>query len=57
MEDALPCHSDSMVVGVDRFWVVRAADWTEWLSGGEKGLDRFVSQNEQRGKRRGGAVR
>jgi hypothetical protein len=26
MEDALPCNSDSMVVGVDRFWVVRAAD-------------------------------
>jgi hypothetical protein len=44
-EHALPCNSDSMVVGVDRFWVVRAADWTEWLSGGEKGLGRFVSQS------------
>ena len=26
MEDALPCNYDSMAVGVDRFWVVRAAD-------------------------------
>jgi hypothetical protein len=26
MEDTLPCNSDSMAVGVDRFWVVRAAD-------------------------------
>ena len=22
-----PCNSDSMAVAVDRFWVVRAADW------------------------------
>jgi hypothetical protein len=26
MEDALPCNSDSMAVGVDRFWVGRTAD-------------------------------
>src|SRR3954452_1472955 len=51
MEDALHCNSDGMVVGVDRFWVVRAAGWAEWLSGGEKGFDGFVSQNEQRGHR------
>src|SRR5438067_2332318 len=48
MEDALHCNSHGMVVGVDRFWVVRAAGWAEWLSGGEKGFDGFVSQNEQR---------
>ena len=41
-------NSDGMVVGVDRFWVVRAAGWAEWLSGGEKGFDGFVSENEQR---------
>src|SRR5438874_13328543 len=51
MEDALHCSSNGMVVGVDRFWVVRAAGWAEWLSGGEKGFDGFVSQNEQRGHR------
>src|SRR5205814_10714387 len=51
MEDALHCNSHGMVVGVDRFWVVRAAGWAEWLSGGEKGFDGFVSQNEQRGHR------
>jgi len=51
MEDALHCDSDGMVVGVDRFWVVRAAGWAEWLSGGEKGFDGFVSENEQRGHR------
>jgi hypothetical protein len=51
MEDTLHCDSDGMVVGVDRFWVVRAAGWAEWLSGGEKGLDGFVSENEQRGHR------
>src|SRR5438270_11872400 len=46
MEDALHCNSHGMVVGVDRFWVVRAAGWAEWLSGGEKGFDGFVSQND-----------
>src|SRR5438045_9417430 len=51
MEDALHCNTDGMVVGVGRFWVVRAAGWAEWLSGGEKGFDGFVSQNEQRGHR------
>ena len=51
MEDAFHCNSDGVVVGVDRFWVVRPAGWAEWLSGGEKGFDGFVSQNEQRGHR------
>ena len=51
MEDALHYNSDGMVVGVDRFWIVRVAGWAEWLSGGEKGFDGFVSQNEQRGHR------
>src|SRR5438270_13074748 len=51
MKDSLHCYSDGMVVGVDRFWVVRSAGCAEWLSGGEKGFDGFVSQNEQRGHR------
>jgi hypothetical protein len=51
MEDTVHGNSDGMVVGVDRFWVVRAAGWAEWLSGGEKGFDGFVSENEQRGHR------
>ena len=51
VEDTLHCDSDAMVVGVDRFGVVRAAGWAEWLSGGEKGFDGFVSENEQRGHR------
>ncbi len=38
-------------MGVDGFWVVRAAGWAEWLSGGEKRLDGFVPQNHQRGHR------
>jgi hypothetical protein len=51
MEDALHRNSDGMVVGVDRFWVVRAAGWAEWLSGGEEGFDSFVSKDEERGHR------
>jgi hypothetical protein len=51
VEDALHGNSDGLVVGVDGFWVVRAAGWAEWLSGGEKGFDGFVSENEQRGHR------
>jgi hypothetical protein len=51
MEDTLHRNSNGMVMGVDRFWVVRAAGWAEWLSGGEKGFDGFVSENEQRGHR------
>jgi hypothetical protein len=51
MEDALHGNSDGLVVGVDRFWVVRAAGWAEMLSGGEKRLDGFVPQNHQRGHR------
>jgi hypothetical protein len=38
MEDTVHGNSDGVVVGVDRFWVVRAAGWAEWLSGGEWGL-------------------
>jgi hypothetical protein len=33
MEDAFHCNSDGLVVGVDRFWVVRPAGWVEGLSG------------------------
>ena len=51
MKDTLHRDSDGMVVGVDRSWVVRAAGWAEWLSGGEKRFDGFVSENEQRGHR------
>jgi hypothetical protein len=51
MEDTLHRNSNGMVVGVDRFWVVRAAGSAEWLSGGEKGFDGLVSENEQRGHR------
>ena len=51
MEDTLHGSSDGIVVGVDRFWVVRAARWAEWLSGGEQGFDGFVSENEQRSHR------
>ena len=51
MEDAVHCNSDGLVVGVDRFWVVRAAGWAERLSGGQEGFDGFVSENEQRGHR------
>jgi hypothetical protein len=51
MEDTLHRNSDGMVVGVDRFWVVGAAGWAEWLSGGKKGFDGFVSENEQRAHR------
>ena len=29
MEDTLHGNSDGMVVGIDRFWVVRAAGWAE----------------------------
>ena len=51
MHGNLHGNSDGMVVGVDRFWVVRAAGRAEWLSGGEKGFYGFVSENEQRGHR------
>ena len=51
MEDAFHCNSDGLVVGVDRFWVVRPAGWVERLSGGEEGFDSFVSEDEQRSHR------
>ena len=51
MEDAVHCNSDGLVVGVDRFWVVRRACWVEKLSGGQEGFDSFVSEYEQRSHR------
>ena len=51
MENALHCNSDGLVVGVDRFWVVRRACWVEKLSGGQEGFDSFVSEDEQRSHR------
>ena len=51
MEDAFHCNSDGLVVGVDRFWVVCSACWVESLSGGQKGFDGFVSEDEQRSHR------
>ena len=48
MEDAFHGNSDSVVVSVDRFWVVRPAGWVERLSGGQEGFDSFVSEDEQR---------
>src|SRR5271169_1324162 len=51
MEDAFHGNPYGLVVDVDGLWVQRAAGWAEWLSGGEKGFDSFVSQNEQRGHR------
>jgi hypothetical protein len=49
MEDAFHCNSDGLVVGVDRFWVVRPAGWVESLSGGQEGFDSFVSEDEHSG--------
>jgi len=46
MEDAFHCNPDGLVVGVDRFWVVRPAGWVERLSGGQEGFDSFVSEDE-----------
>src|ERR1700732_3332894 len=51
MEDTFHCNSDGLVVGVDRFWVVRPAGWVERLSGGQEGFDSFVSEDEQRSHR------
>src|SRR5258706_14218050 len=51
MEDAFHCNFDSVVVRVDRFWVMRPAGWVERLSGGEEGFDSFVSEDEQRSHR------
>jgi hypothetical protein len=51
MEDAFHCNLDGLVVGVDRFWVVRPAGWVERLSGGQEGFDSFVSDDEQRSHR------
>src|SRR5437899_2838095 len=51
MKDACHCNCYGLVVGVDRFWVVRPAGWMKRLSGGEEGFDSFVSEDEQRGRR------
>ena len=51
MEDAFHRNPDGLVVGVDRFWVVRPAGWVERLSGGQEGFDSFVSEDEQRSHR------
>jgi hypothetical protein len=48
MEDAFHCNLDSVVVRVDRFWVMRPARWVARLSGGQEGFDSFVSEDEQR---------
>ena len=48
MKDAGHCSLDGVVVGVDRFWVVRPASRVERSSGGQEGLDSFVSEDEQR---------
>ena len=45
MEDAFHCNFDSVVVRVDRFWVMRPAGWVERLSGGQEGFDSFVSED------------
>src|SRR6202011_4791021 len=51
MEDTFHCNSDGLVVGVDRFGVVRPAGWVERWSGGQEGFDSFVSEDEQRSHR------
>src|ERR1700737_4950566 len=51
MEDAFHCNPDGLVVGVNRFWVVRPAGWVERLSGGQEGFDSFVPEDEQRSHR------
>src|ERR1700737_3905877 len=51
MEDAFHCNSDGLVVGVDRFWVVRPACWVERWSGGQEGFDSLFSEYEQRSHR------
>ena len=48
MENAFHCNFDSVVVRVDRFWVMCPAGWVERLSGGQEGFDSFVSEDEQR---------
>src|SRR5258707_5505243 len=51
MEDAFHCNFASVVVCVDRFWVMRPAGWVARLSGGQEGFDSFVSEDEQRSHR------
>src|SRR5207302_6672596 len=51
MEDAFHYNFNSVLVRVDRFWVMRPAGWVERLSGGQEGFDSFVSEDEQRSHR------
>ena len=51
MEDAFHCNFASVVVRVDRFWIMRPAGWVARLSGGQEGFDSFVSEDEQRSHR------
>ena len=51
MEDAAHCTLDGLIVGVDGFGVVWPTSGTERSGGSQQGLDRFVSENDQRGHR------
>ena len=51
MEDGLHGKLYSIVVGIDRFGVVRAAHWVKGLGGGEERFDGLVAENEQGGDR------
>ena len=51
MEDAAHCTLDGLIVGVDRFGVAWPMSWTKRSGGSQQGLDRFVSENDQRGHR------
>ena len=51
MEDALHGKLYGIVVGIDRFGVVRAAHWVKGLGGGEERFDGLVAENEQGGDR------
>src|SRR3984893_741091 len=51
MEDPLHGRLNGIVVEIDGLWIVFAARGSEWLSGGEQGLDGFVVEDEERGHR------
>ena len=51
MEDALHRSLYSLVMRIDRFWVVRTAGWVEGLGRSQQGLDGFVSENDERSHR------
>jgi hypothetical protein len=50
-EDALHGNLQRIVVGIDRFGVVRAAGWVEGPGGGEERFDSFVAENDEGGDR------